>query len=49
MNLTAEPAATPVAAITSVVVNGKFCELSGPPGRSLRSLPLIPGGSGRAG
>ena len=31
MKRTTEPAA----AMTSAVVNGKFCELSGPPGRSL--------------
>lgn len=35
MERTTEPAATPIAAMTSVVVNGKSCELSGPPGRSL--------------
>ena len=35
MKRTAETAARAVAATTSAVVNGKFCELSGPPGRSL--------------
>ena len=35
MNRTTESAATPIAAMTSVVVNGKSCELGGPPGRSL--------------
>ena len=35
MKRTTEPAATPITATTSVVVNGKSCEPSGPPGRSL--------------
>ena len=35
MKRTAKTAARHRAAMTSAVVNGKFCELNGPPGRSL--------------